>query len=289
MNITRTFLALSLAGACATGLGTRAAAGVFTDNIDMLAVAEQMQAAPSSQGNPVSYVAFDGGYIEAGDPIAGKGPPSADQVSKSLNAALADHGFRANQVTPDIVLTYHWGILRVDHTQIRLPYGIKTNLRARIELVSTEKLGSEVENHILLREKGNGANDNFSSPRILAGQLETVVQDSKYPRYFVVVSAYDYQALAHHEARLLWRTKLSALETSGPMDEVIPALIASGGPFFGKNFTDLKNVTAPLSKPAQLAMAAVYAPPAPESLQLDKHFIDGLLKSERVKVSGVAD
>jgi hypothetical protein len=255
----------------------------------MLVVAEQMQAAPSVQGNPVSYVAFDGGYIEAGDPIAGEGPPSADQVSQALNAALASQGFRSAQGTPDVVLTYHWGILRIDHTQIRVPYGIKTNLRARIELVSTEKLGAEVENHILLREKGNGSNDSVSSPRILAGQLETVVQDSKYPRYFVVVSAYDYQALAHHEARLLWRTKLSALETEGPMDEVIPTLIANGAPYFGKNLTDLKDVTASMVKAPSMAVATAYSPPTPESLRLDKHFVDALLKSEHVKISGVTD
>jgi len=286
---TRTYLALGLVAACAAGLGTRAAAGVFTNNIDMLVVAEQMQAAPSPQSNPVSYVAFDGGYIEAGDPIAGEGPPSADQVSQGLNAALAEHGFRAGLGTPDIVVTYHWGILRIDHTQIRVPYGIKTNLKARIGLVSTEKLGSEVENHILLREKGNGANDNVSSPRILAGQLETVVQDSKYPRYFVVVSAYDYQSLVHHEAKLLWRTKLSALETEGPMDEVIPTLIANGGPYFGKNFTDLKDITASLVKPATMAVATAYVPPPLASLQLEKQFIDSFLKSEQVKISGVVD
>jgi len=286
---TRTYLAFGLAAACAAGFGTRATAGVFSNNVDMLVVAEQMQAAPAAQGNPVTYVAIDGGYIEAGDPIAGEGPPTADQVSQSLNAALASNGFRAVQGTPDIVVTYHWGILRIDRTQIRVPYGIKTNLRARIELVSTEKLGAEVENHILLREKGTGSNDSVSSPAILAGQLETVVQDSKYPRYFVVVSAYDYQALVHHEARLLWRTKLSALETEGSMDEVIPTLIANGGPYFGKNLTDLKDLTASLSKPAQMAVPTAYAPPALESLQLDKHFVDGLLKSEHVKVSGVVD
>jgi len=284
---TRMYPALGLAAACAAGFAAQATAGVFSNNVDILAVAEQVQAAPSPQDNPVSYVAFDGGYIEAGDPIAGETAPSPDQVSQSLNSALAEHGFRmARGTAPSIVLTYHWGVLRIDHQQIRVPYGIKTNLIARIELVSTQKLGAEVENHILAREKGSGMNEDVSSPTILAGPLETVRQDSHYPRFFVVVSAYDYQALAHREPRLLWRTKLSALETSGAMDEVIPALIAGGGPFFGKNYIDLRSVSAPLLKPAQPATAAAYVRPTPEAFQLDKQFVDSLLKKEHERISG---
>jgi len=286
---TRTSLALGLAAVCAAGLGTRAAAGVFSNNIDMLVVAEQFQAPSTPLDNPVTYVAFDGGYIEAGDPIAGEGPPTADQVSQSLNAALAEHGFRAAQGTPSVVLMYHWGILRIDSTQIRVPYGIKTNLRARIALVSTERLGTEVENHILLREKGGPQDADVSSPKILAGQLQTVAQDARYARYFVIVSAYDYRALVRHDARLLWRTKMSALEQTGPMDEVIPTLIANGGQYFGKNFTDLRDFTSPLVKSAPMAVATAYTPPAMEALQLDKHFVESVLKQERVKFSGIND
>jgi hypothetical protein len=287
---TSIYPALGLAVLCAAGFGTQAAAGVFSNSFRMLVVAEQPKATPAPQDSPVSYVAFDGGYIEAGDPIAGETPPTADQVGQGLRAALSDHGFRAAQtMTPSVVLTYHWGILRIDHTQLRVPYGIKTNLRARIELVSTEKLGAEVENHILGREKGSGMNENVSTPKILAGPLETVMQDSRQPRIFVVVSAYDYQGLLHREAKLLWRAKLSALETSGDMQEVIPALIAGGGPYFGKDFTNMQDIEGSLAKPTQPALETAYARPLPESYQLDKQFISNLLKQEHRKISGMED
>jgi len=286
---TRTYPALGLVVLCAAGFATQAAAGVFSNNFRMLVVAEQPTAAQASQDNPASYIAFDGGYIEAGDPIAGETPPTADQVSQSLHAALAGHGFQAAQGTPSVVLTFHWGILRVDHRQIRVPYGIKTNLMARIELVSTEKLGAEVENHILGREKGSGINEDVSAPRILAGPLETVVQDSRQPRIFVVVSAYDYQGLVHREAKVLWRVKLSTLESSGDLQEVIPALIAGGGQYFGKNFTNMQDVEASISNAAQPAAGTAYAQPRPESYQLDKGFIDSLLKQEHRKISGLTD
>ncbi|HXQ80815.1 MAG TPA: hypothetical protein VN775_05870 [Opitutaceae bacterium] len=286
---TRTYLALGLFALCAAGFASQAAAGVFSNDFRMLVVAEQPNAATASQDNPASYIAFDGGYIEAGDPIAGETPPTADQVRQSLRAALAEHGFQPASGTPSIVLTYHWGILRVDHYQIRAPYGIKTNLRARIELVSTEQLGAEVENHILGREKGSGMNEDVSTPKILAGPLETVVQDSRQPRIFVVVTAYDYQALVHHETKVLWRTKLSTLESSGDAQEVIPALLAAGGSYFGKNFPNMQDVEGSLSKTAQPTSGTAYVQPSPDSYQLDKPFIDGLLKREHQKISGLMD
>jgi hypothetical protein len=132
-------------------------------------------------------------------------------------------------------------------------------------------------------------NEDVSTPRILAGPLETVMQDSRQPRIFVVVSAYEYQGLVHREAKLLWRTKLSTMETSGDPQEVIPALIAGGGLYFGKNFTNMQDIEGSLGKPAQPAAEAAYARPLPESYQLDKQFISNLLKQEHRRISGIVD
>ena len=82
-------------------------------------------------------------------------------------------------------------------------------------------------------------------PVILDGPLETIFQSAQQPRFFVVVSAYEYPLPGEHQKpRLLWRAKLSAQETSGGMDEVIAALIAKGAPYFGKDMqypTSVKN------------------------------------------------
>ncbi len=286
---TRTIPALGLVVLCAAGFVARASAGVFSNNFRMLVVAEQAKGATASQDNPVSYIALDGGYIEAGDPIAGDNPPTADQVGQGLQSALSDHGFRVSQGAPSIVLTYYWGVLRVDRIQIKSPYGIKSNLIARIELVSTELVGAEVENHILGREKGSGINESVSSPVILAGPLETARQDSRQPRIFVVVSAYDYQGLVHREAKLLWRVKLSAQETSGDMDQVIPSLLAVGSQYFGKNLANMQDVEASLTLTAQPVSGAAYSRPSPDSYQLDRSFMDGLLKQEHARISGMGE
>lgn len=268
----------------ALGFAPTASAGIFSNNIDMLVVAETPNGGPSSQGSPVAYAAFDGGYIEAGDPIAGDTPPTADQVSQSLRAALANQGFQAEGPSPAVVLTYHWGVLRIDHRQIRVPYGIKTNLEARIELVSTQQLGAEVENHILLGEKSGQMNPDAASTRLLGGPAQTAEEEARQPRYFVIVSAYDYQGLLHREAKLLWRVKLSAREQSGEMNQVIPALIAGGAPYFGKSLDHVKTVeVTPAAVPQGSAAPAAVTP---DSLHLDNDFVNGLLKSEHDNFSG---
>jgi len=267
------------------GFGTQASAGIFSSNFDTLVVAERLDGSHTPSA-PASYAALDGGFIEAGDPIAGDTPPTPAAVAQSLQAALASLGYHLAAEAPSVVLTFHWGVLRIDHSQIRVPYGIKTNLEARIELVSTTRLGAEVENHILLNERGSGINPDAAAPRMLVGPSETVRENARQPRIFVVVSAYDYQGLLHREAKLLWRAKLSAREQSGRMDEVIPAILAAGAPYFGQDITDPKIVEAtPRAVPSSAAPAAATA----ESLHLDKQFVDNLLKAEHVSFSGRTD
>jgi len=286
---TTTATSLCLATLLAAGFCQRANAGLFSDNFEALVIAERAKGAPPEQGSPATYAAFDGGYIEAGDPLAGDTPPSADQVRQELNTALQSQGFQPGQGAPSLVITYYWGVLRVDHSQIRVPYGIKTNLRARIELVSTEQLGAEVENHILGQEKGSPVDMDVSSTTIPSGPMETIIQDSRQPRIFVVVSAYDYQSLAQHQSpRVVWRVKLSAMENSGEMDEVIPALITAGAPFFGKSLPDLHIAKATLSRAASVSGSAG-AQPTAESINLDSQVLRDLMSKEHKTVSGYSD
>ncbi len=278
---------LGLTALLAAGFIPMAKASLFSDNFEMLVVAETAKDAPAAKTAPVSYCAIDGGYIEAGDPIAGDTPPTADRVRQALFDAMRAQGFEANRSSPTILLTYYWGVLRLDRQEIRLPYGIKSNLDARIKLVSTEQLGAEVENHILGRQHASGTDMNASSPKLLVGPTETVVQDARHPRIFVIVSAFDYQGLSqNHEATPLWRAKLSALETSGAMDEVIPSLVEKGAPFFGKNLPEPRIVQATLSPGSGPgATPASSLQPAPNST-IDSRLLQSLMNRERIEFSG---
>jgi hypothetical protein len=279
---------LALAALLAAGSGSVARAGLFSDNFQMIVVAERATDAPPSLENATSYVAFDGGYVEAGDPVAGDNPPGADQVRQELGSALASQGFQATGSSPSLMLIYHWGVIRADHREIKVPYEIRKNLMARIALVSTEHEGAEVENSILNGEKGGGQDLNVSSPVFLTAPLDVVVQHARVPRIFVVVSAYDFQAFAQHrQARLVWRTKLSAQDNSGDMAEVIPPLIAKGASFFGKGLPDATYTEATLQgRQSSRVQTAYPVQPSPAAYGLDKEALDGLMRQERIRFSG---
>jgi len=268
--------------------GTPARANLFSDAFDVVVVAERGKSVPDELAKPTTYVAFDGGYIEAGDPIAGDDPPPAGQVRQSLVAAFAARGFQESQTVPKLLVVYHWGVLRVDHQQIRIPFQVRDNLSARISLVSTAKLDAEVENHIRDREKARGENLSYASPRFLVPPLDSVVARARLPRIFVVVSAYDFQAFFQkHEARLIWQTKLSAQETSGKMEQVIPPMLTAGAAYLGSDSQDIaveKSLLA--TKPAP---APAFAPPTPESYHLDSRVLGELIRRERFAVSGQAE
>jgi hypothetical protein len=281
-------LALVLAaGACVS-----ARANLFSDNFDTTIVAERTKDAPPAQDSPVACTLVDGGYIEAGDPIAGENPPSAASVRQELLDALGQQGFHVGAPAPAVLLTYYWGVLRVDHTEIRLPMGINANQDARIKLVSTEETGAEVENHILSRKNGGGENLDASSPVILVGPLETIVENARQPRFFIVVSAYQYQAPGETQRpKLLWRAKLSAQETSGSMDEVIPALIAKGASYFGKDMLYPKLVENTLMKSVAVAPSTQNSngQTGMASDEAPSPAVGALVKQERTAIAGTGD
>jgi len=264
---TRNFTPLLFSGLLVAAFAIQAKANIFSDNFDALAVAERAKAAPAELSKPTSYVAFDGGYIEAGDPIAGDEPPTADNVRQSLEAALASQGFQASQTVPSLLITYHWGVLRVDHREINVPYKILTNLMAR--------------------KKGGGEDLSVSSPRFLAGDLDAALSHSRQPRIFVVVSAYDFQSLFQkHEARLVWSTKLSTQETSGKMEQVIPPLLSKGSSFLGADSPNIANIQATLEAKSTALGISAGTPPTPESYHIDRLYLDSLLRQERAQISG---
>jgi len=71
------------------------------------------------------------------------------------------------------------------------------------------------------------------------------------------------------------------------MDEVIPALLAGGAPYFGQDVTEPKIVeTTPRALPAAASPATAATA---ESLGLDRQFIDALLRHEHVTFSGYTE
>jgi len=282
-----TLTPLALAALLAAVTPGPARANIFTNNFETTIVAERTKEATDELTKPTTYVAFDGGYVEAGDPESGDEPPPAAQVRQSVEAALAAQGFEESGKVPKLLIAYHWGVLRIDTLQIHVPFEVRRNLSARINLVSTQLMDAEIENHILDRERGSGENLSVATPRFLTGDLESAVSKARRPRIFVVVSAYEYQSLfERHVAKLIWRTKLSAQETSGDMAEVIPPMLAKGTGYFGTDSPTVTAVEATLESRASSPGASASPEPSPESYHLDPVSMAKLLAHGRDEITG---
>ena len=291
----KTNLSLSLGLTVFGLLGLVAAPAAVGGGLQMIVVAEQPDArapaAAASPDHPVYYVAFDGGYIEAGDPIAGERPPGAAAMAKALQHTLAGLGYQpaAGAATPTLVLTYHWGLINRDSFATKIGTKIDPNMHARLSLVTTSHQDGEIENYLLDKRMLGRTNPAFRSPGILSIRERDALELAHDNRYFVVLSAYDYSSISQRQPKLVWRVKLSTLSVGVSMADALPTLLQGGAPYMGRNLTDFEYAKVPL-------VAAVgggpggevdrFSPPLGNTGSLDGQFLRGLMKPEHDEFSG---
>ena len=67
-------------------------------------------------------------------------------------------------------------------------------------------------------------------------RLDTLNQEARVPRYYVIVSALDYAALTQQKkAVVLWTAFVSTDLYGHTLDQVLPSLITAGAPMFGRD------------------------------------------------------
>lgn len=251
-------------------------------------VAEQTNptAAPSppTAQHPAYYVAYDGGYIEAGDPIGGERPPPASAVAGALQETLASQHYLPASAAhpPSLVITYHWGLLNRDSFQIRNIFKIQPNLRARIYLVAPRHYAQRMVQDIMDRRQPGLVHIPILDPKEI-----TLLQLAADDRYFVIVSAYDYHSVVRGKADLVWRTRMSVRSAGTSMAEAMPALLRGGAPYFGRNFADAQTVVAPVGQAAAgTARAGGFLPPPEVTQQMNQAYLESLLQKEHHEFSG---
>jgi hypothetical protein len=241
--------------------------------------------------HPAYYVAYDAGYIEAGDPVGGEEPAPAAAVAQALRGTLASQNYLPASA-PSLLIVYHWGVIRPDSHQIRDTFNIQPNLKARIALVATSRQAGEIENFLLERRMGR-ISPAFRVPNFLPGPERDLLDLAQDDRYFVIVSAYDYAALTRRETKLLWRLKVSTRSPGESMAEALPALLSGGAPYLGRNLNDTQTLKAPLFPAALAATGAAgaagaqeFLPPPEVARQLDESYMRHLIHEEYLKFSG---
>jgi len=235
--------------------------------------------------HPAYYVAYDAGYIEAGDPIGGEEPASAAAVAQALRDTLASQNFLPAPA-PSLLIVYHWGVIRPDSHQIRDTFNIQPNLKARIALVSPSTQARDIENYLLERRMGR-ISPAFRVSNFLPSAERNILDLAQDDRYFVIVSAYDFAALTRRETKLLWRLRVSTRSPGESMSEALPAMLSAGAPYFGRHLTDTLTLKAPLFPAGLTATGAQeFLPPPEVARQLDEGYMRHLIHEEYLEFSG---
>ena len=209
-------------------------------------------------GQPVYVSVHPGGQYDFGQVPGGEHAPAAAALGQDLTEALdrihylaADPGH-----PPSLLIVFNWGT----HCALANSTGDAgyRNLYDRAALIGGERFCGELKTAIDqtvdstgsisnrpwgVRMPGMGAQtpaqlldgvspiEMFRKRDPLNRRLLDLVADDCY---YVVVSAFDYSTVNTERKRLLWRTKLTVPTRSVSMMAAIPALIAHGDGYFGR-------------------------------------------------------
>lgn len=198
----------------------------MTFNTEMTDYGRLLRAA--SPENPVYYVEQDGGFRQLGWSVGGEKPPPPKELERVLNNALATNGYLpASDGHPaGLALIYFWGSHNKPDPDVArdFPELMQRNILERAILVGGKKFAAGMS---FTMEWGETAADHEEKLEFLRDQTRAEI-------YYVVASAYDYQALARGERKLAWRTTMTVTSAGLAMNETLPTVIATAAPFFGR-------------------------------------------------------
>jgi hypothetical protein len=172
---------------------------------------------PPDVQHPVYYFPLVVGYKEMGAVIAGEKVPVKNEVLRTLAKELAKQHYLVmnDQHPPEQVLVFWWGSMNPEIQD----FGSNDP--------SEQVFFNEREMLALV-----GAYKSAGVAPWQSSDLRTAARDD---RYFIVVMAYDYAAARQHKKKLLWMAKMSTESVGTNLPDVIAALVASGGPAFGRD------------------------------------------------------
>ena len=228
--ITIAIIVFGFAGALPAAL--RKTAEVIV-NIDMTADGKKIER-PTPE-KPAYYVPVILGYHEQGEIVGGEKPPSRVEVIRQLGKALAKEGYvlqalrpDANKTVPSLILVFEWGYLNPLITD----YGEDSTVMGADSSEAIAHVTANFnQNEMLTLVAGDAA---YRQASLSTSEWEKLRDAMSEGRYYVVVTAFDFAASLKGEKILLWRARMSTERQGVWMDDVVPALVASGAPIFGR-------------------------------------------------------
>ncbi len=223
---------VAVAAAVPTAFAAPARAEVVV-NIDMTPDGKKVPR-PTAE-HPAYYVPVILGYHTNGQIIAGERPPSRAELIRDMGKALAKEGYVLQALRPDnkttlpsLILCFEWGYLNPQISDLgEDPTVIGADSSTTIPRVVADFNQREMLTLVAGDAIYRGAS--FST-----SDWERLRDAATEGRYYIIVSAYDFEASLKGEKKLLWRARMSTERQGVWMNDVVPALIAGGAPIFGR-------------------------------------------------------
>ena len=218
-------------------------------NVNTTLTEEGRKLAPPTPAKPLYYFPLVAGWREEGALVHGEKPPPTLLVIHELARVLAAQGYVVvgpKTPSPTVLLVFHWGYMNPQIDDLNgdpaNPQKVFFNQREMVGLVG----GSTLSNLDLNSER------------------EAVMQGAEDDRYFVIVVAYDFADAQKKKKTRLWVARMSTPSTGLTMADVVPALIKSGGPFFGRETLRPAWVDTPIVRAGKVEIGpATVVPDAP--------------------------
>ena len=246
-------------------------------NLDLTVITEMSEAGkarpPASPQKPVYYLAQSAGYKALGEVSTKENQLTEADVEPILRRSLAAAGFlpaKDPEHPATLVITYVWGSHNLFNEpdpdlKTQSPEKVMRNVLDRAALVGGEKFAKELLQLFIEADALAGANKtipvndpdglvqpidpvlgqaqmDFANPVQLFKQRsaknEFLVDQAVDDCFYVVASAYDYKSIVEKKKILLWRTRMTANSKGVSQQQSLPTLIASAGPYFGKEMTE---------------------------------------------------
>lgn len=193
---------------------------------EVLVVAEQMQNVPApfqpAAGKKVPCLFLGSTERDLGGPVAGEPELDPVKLQGAISGLLARRGYalaKLGSAKPLLAIIVTWGSARLVYDEFPSDDGGSStttffNKREIARLIGAEQ-----------------AHGNFRSESTAAAVNEAGNRN----RLYVALAAFDADALARHEKKLIWRVFLSIESRGQTLPAALPAMLQSALPFLGRD------------------------------------------------------
>lgn len=179
--------------------------------------------------SPIYYIVLGGAERALGDSIAGEKMPDRAVLTHEIERVMNTQGFTLTRVggpRPSIALLFTYGTANLSTADINdtdpttgetTTSTISFNQREIAQLVGALK----ADRHLLM-----------------SSEAERINEAAREDRLYILIAAFDVDALAKKQKKMLWRTRISISSRRQSLPESMKVMLASAAPYFATE-TDL--------------------------------------------------